>query len=57
MATGLNLGHLCTSGGWKSDNWAFSLGCGELSQELMGELKSVLGHRKVETYTMLFLVE
>ena len=30
-----------------------SLGCGEPSQELMGKLKSVLGHRKVLSHSML----
>ena len=32
------------------------MGCGELSQELMGELKSVLGPRKVLSHSMLLLV-
>ena len=47
---------LCTLGDWKSDNLVASLCCGEPSQELMGELKSVLGHRKVLSHSMLLLV-
>ena len=43
-------------GGWKSDNLVAFLGRGQQSQEPMGELKSLLGHRKEETYTMLLLV-
>ena len=35
--------------------WAVSLGCDEPSQELMGELKSVLGHTKV-LHSILLLV-
>ena len=42
--------------GWKSDNWVASLGCGEPSQEPMGELKSVLGHSRVLSHRMLLLV-
>ena len=45
-----------TPGGWKSDNLVASLGCGKHSQELMGELKSCLGHRKVLSHSMLLLV-
>ena len=51
-----NLCSLSTSGGWKSDNWVASLGCGEPSQEQIGELKSVLGHSRVLSYSMLLLV-
>ena len=32
------------------------MGCGEPSQELMEELKSVLGHSKVLLHSMLLLV-
>ena len=39
-----------------SDNLVASPGCGEQSQELMGELKSLLGHRKVLLDSMLLLV-
>ena len=54
--SGPNLGSLNTSGGWKSDNWVASLGCEEPSQEPMGELKSVLGHSRVLSHSMLLLV-
>ena len=43
-------------GGWKSDNLVASHYCGGQSQELMGELKSLLGHRKVLSHSMLLLV-
>ena len=49
-------GSLYTSGGWKSDNLVASLGRGQQSQEPVRELKSLLGHRKVETHSMIFLV-
>ena len=54
-----NLAHsrlLYTPGGWKSDNLVAFLGYGEQSQELMGELKSLLGHRKVLPHSMPLLV-
>ena len=37
-------------------NWDASMGCGEPSQEPMGELKSVLGHSRVLSHSMLLLV-
>ena len=49
-------GSFCTSGGWKSDTLVASQDCGEESQELMGELKSLLGHRKVLSHSMVLLV-
>ena len=55
----INLAHsriLIYPGGWKSDPLVASQGCGEESQELMGELKSLLGHRKVLSHSIVLLV-
>ena len=49
-------GSLCTPGGWKSDTLVAFQGCGKESQELMGELKSLLGHRKVLSHSMVLMV-
>ena len=49
-------GSLYTPGGWKSDNFVTCMSRGHQSQEPVEELKSLLGHRKVETFTMLLLV-
>ena len=50
-------GSLYTPGGWKSDKLVVCMGRGDQTQEPMEELKCLLGHRKVETHTMLLLVE
>ena len=49
-------GSLYTPGGWKSDKLVACLGRGHQSQEPMEDMKSLLGHGKVETHTMLLLV-
>ena len=48
-------GSLYTTGGWRSDNSVASQGCGEQNQELMGELKCLLGHRKVLSHSVLLV--
>ena len=49
-------GSLYTSEGWKSDKLAACLCCGHQSQELMEELRRLLGYRKVLLHTVLLLV-